>query len=881
MERGAVQRDEWGIPQLWGDTVDDLAYAQGYVAATDRAWQIQVEKWRSEGRLAERLGPSQVPWDRFARRVRLDDTARRCFARLDPETKRWIEAYVAGVNDGLAVADAPEFAATDCAPDQWHPWSPLGVFLVQHVLFGTIGNKLWRAHVAATLGPEAVALFASEGPAGSGSNAWVVPGDLTTGGTTIIAGDPHRVLELPGIYQQVRLACPEFDVIGLAFPGVPGVPHFGHTGGVAWAITNAVADNQDLYREQLRRDGDRVEVRDVDGWVAVPRRVERIAVRGGDPVDVEVIETPRGPVIDVDRGTGEAVSLRAPYRVDSALGFEALLPLLRARRVEDVAEALRHWVEPVNSVLAADTTGAVLRMVAGRVPRRDERCHREPVPGWEPRYRWRDEYAPLPQARVSEIVVNANDRREGDTAELGYDFVPPHRARRIRALLAEGTPHEKIHTDTAIPLGALRGLLERLDAARLGAEAAALRDRLLAWDGRMDADSVDAGAFAAWRSALVKALATHPRLAPVCRPHPFDEVFQPWLDPVARIGQALDGIITGAHRLGGDFAADLDGLAAQALREVAARPAEPWGRRHRLQPVHLSVDPEIDKKIQAVSESVMVSGDTHAVLATASTPGVSDATWRGPIARYVWHLPHRGKSRWIVPFGASGNPDSPHFADQLPLWAEGGLIPVPDAPFHGTARPTADVSLAGRTPAYDEEIDGLGRVSLVVLDPSRDIPLVHGWVTQPRAVFWGMVNHTIDQVREIYEFIDRLPTHHAYLIGLNDTPVGLFQTYQPEADPVGERYPVQPGDVGVHLFLAPSLRPVRGFTWAVGKVLGSFVFRDPAARRIVVEPDVRNDRAVRRLQALGFTLGDQIQLPDKRAQLAFFTREQFQALCVD
>src|SRR5690606_29544681 len=98
----------------------------------------------------------------------------------------------------------------------------------------------------ATLGPEAVALFASEGPAGSGSNAWVVPGDLTTGGTTIIAGDPHRVLELPGIYQQVRLACPEFDVIGLAFPGVPGVPHFGHTGGVAWAITNAVADNQDL-----------------------------------------------------------------------------------------------------------------------------------------------------------------------------------------------------------------------------------------------------------------------------------------------------------------------------------------------------------------------------------------------------------------------------------------------------------------------------------------------------------------------------------------------------------------------------------------------------------------------------------------------------------
>ncbi|MFE2617338.1 penicillin acylase family protein, partial [Micromonospora chalcea] len=163
-----------------------------------------------------------------------------------------------------------------------------------------------------------------------------------------IAGDPHRLLELPGVYQQVRLACPEFDVVGLAFPGVPGLPHFGHTGHVAWAVTNAMADYQDLYRERLRRDGDRVLARDVDGWTPVSRHVEEIEVRGGDPETVEVIETPRGPVIDHDRVTGEAIALRAPSRVEARLGFEALLPLLRARRAGDVADALRHWVEPVN-----------------------------------------------------------------------------------------------------------------------------------------------------------------------------------------------------------------------------------------------------------------------------------------------------------------------------------------------------------------------------------------------------------------------------------------------------------------------------------------------------------------------------------------------------
>ncbi|MGV9536772.1 penicillin acylase family protein [Streptosporangium sandarakinum] len=351
MRRGAARRNQWGIPHMWGDTVEDLAYVQGFTAVTDRAWQVQTEKWRSEGRLAERLGPAHVPWDRFARRVRLDDTARRCFQRLLPETRRWIEAYVDGVNDALPHADAPEFGATGCAPDPWRPWSPLGVFLVQHILFSTFPNKLWRAHVSATLGPGAGALFAMEGPAGAGSNAWAVAGDPGAGRPTVIAGDPHRVLELPGIYQQVRLSCPEFDVAGLAFPGVPGVPHFGHAGPVAWAVTNAMADYQDLYRERLRRRDGRIEVREADGWTAVPHHVERIAVRGGDPVEVEIIETARGPVIDVDRTTGEAISLRTPTRVDGDLGFDALLPLLRARRAGDVAEALRDWVEPVNSVL--------------------------------------------------------------------------------------------------------------------------------------------------------------------------------------------------------------------------------------------------------------------------------------------------------------------------------------------------------------------------------------------------------------------------------------------------------------------------------------------------------------------------------------------------
>lgn len=674
--RAGIRRDAWGVPQLWGDTVEELARLQGRAAALDRAWQIEVERWRAEGRLAAHLGPAELGWDRFARRARLADTAARCYRRLSPATRRWVSAYVEGVNAGLAegASGAPEFAATGCAPGRWRPWSPLGVFLVQHILFGTFPNKLWRAHVEATLGPAATGLFAVEGPGGSGSNAWVAPGDPAAGRGPVLAGDPHRVLELPGIYQQVRLACPEFDVLGFAFPGVPGLPHFGHAGEVAWAVTNAMADYQDVYREHLRRENGRVLVRDADGWLPARRHVERIRVRGAATEPVEVIETPRGPVIDHDRHTGEALSLRVPARVEADLGFDALLPLLRARTVDDVAEALRCWVEPVNSVLVADRHGGVRQLVAGLVPVRDDRCRWAPVPGWEPRYRWSGRYAETKPVEVTGTAVCANDRRD-DVADLGVDFAPPHRAARIRELLAAGVPSHAVHVDARLAAGPLRALLDRLDPAALDPATRALRRRLRAWDGRMAADSTDAGAWAAWRTALVRRLHDHPRLRPLRAPARYDGLFAPWTDPLTRLGHALDALVGGADRLGVDVGA----VAAAALAEVAAAgPAPAWGARHRLHPVQLGVASDVDTAVAAMRERVALGGDTDCVLATSSVPGVSDACWRGPVARYVWDLTDRSRSRWVVPFGASGRPGDPHFDDQLPRWAAGELIPVPD-----------------------------------------------------------------------------------------------------------------------------------------------------------------------------------------------------------
>lgn len=164
------------------------------------------------------------------------------------------------------------------------------------------------------------------------------------------------------------------------------------------------------------------------------------------------------------------------------------------------------------------------------------------------------------------------------------------------------------------------------------------------------------------------------------------------------------------------------------------------------------------------------------------------------------------------------------------------------------------------------------------LDPRRDLDLVHDWVTQPRARFWGMTNHTRDEVGEVYTFLDGLTTHHAYLVHRDDVPVAIFQTYDPAHDPVGETYDVQDGDIGCHLFVAPAGAPEPGFTGRLVAYLLTVVLADPAVRRLVVEPDVANAASLRRFERVGFSLGDVVELPGKTAQLAFVTRAELERL---
>ncbi|MFD0062658.1 GNAT family N-acetyltransferase [Streptomyces sp. NPDC056690] len=869
-----VYRDEWGIPHLCADSARELAHAQGRNAAADRGWQIEVERHRSQGTSAAFLGREAAGWDRFARQARIDDTARRCHSALDEETRGWLDAYVAGVDAGLRELGcaAPEFARAGLEPGRWRPWTPLGIWLSTHILFTGLPGKLWRDEVVRRVGPGAVGLFATDGPGTSGSNGWLVTGDRTATGGPLIAGDPHRYIEDPGVYQQIRLACPEYDVVGLAVPGVPGVGHFGHTGTVAWAITNAMADYQDLYRERLRRlpDGG-VEALGPDGWRPAFRSVETFEVAGAPPQEVEVVETERGTVVIGGPDEGEGIALRQPPRVREDLGFAALPALLRARTVADVDRAFDRWAEPVNVVQAADTEGGLLHRVAGAVPERDPENLLRVVPAHDPRHAWRG-LRELPREPVGTVAVMANQR--GLAAPLGIEFAPPHRANRIRELLdaqdgwtAPGMA--AVHTDTRLASARpLLDLVARLDG--LGPDAEALTKRLLAWDRHMDADSADAAAYARVRAAVVRKLAAHPAFAPLTgMGEAYPEVFRPWLALAPRIAYALETLLTT------DQFPDVDRetVVREAVEEAAAATAagETWGDRHRLA-AWRALPEDGDEAAPGLP------GDHDCVLSTSSVPGITDLSARGPAARYVWDVADRANSLWVVPLGASGIPGSPHRRDQLPLWLRGGLVPV----ITDWNRLTKETPMREST-VYERTVEGFGTVRVAPVDPAADLDVIHGWVREERARFWGMEGASREQVRETYEHLDSLTTHHAHLVRLDGEPVALFQTYEPEADRVSECYEVDDGDIGVHFLIAPAAGgAVRGFTGALMTVLVAYALEGHGKRRIVVEPDARNTKAVALLERAGFALGPEIVLPEidlpevflpeKRARIAFLER---------
>jgi penicillin amidase len=497
----------------------------------------------------------------------------------------------------------------------------------------------------------------------------------------LLAGDPHRAVEVPGVYVQNHLACDEFDAIGLAFAGVPGMPHFGHNGFVAWAVTNAYGDYQDLYVELLEAE-------------VAPDRVEVISVRGGDDVTISCYETAHGPVVFGDPASGEVLAMQSTALVQPSRGLGVLAPMLRTRTVAELREVMRDWVDPVNNFVSADVDGTIAYQTVGTIPQRSAANAWGPVPGWTGEHEWGE---PLPYDELPSVVnpergaiVTANQRivSEAYPHHLSDGYSRPDRAARIWARLdelSEGTVDDMaaIHRDVV----SLRApvWVDRLStlAPDDPLEQAALA-LVTAWDGTMRADSGGAAVFIVVRDAVCRRLVHVPGLAGLREPHP-GEPPGAFVPPTLRLWPALSPLLAlddTRFLPAGEAWADVLGAAlSDGVSLLRARfgddPASwRWGALHVSAPSHPLSGLHPEWKGLLDPPAVEMAGEWDTVFASSHAAGISFGVTGASVARYVFDLSDWDGSGWIVPLGADGDSASPHFADQRAQWAVGELVPM-------------------------------------------------------------------------------------------------------------------------------------------------------------------------------------------------------------
>ncbi len=720
----SIRIDRWGVPHIRATTPADAFFAQGWNAARDRLWQIDLWRKRALGQLAQDFGPAYADKDAAARLFiyRGDMAAEwRCYG---PNAEAWTSAFVAGVNTYLDAAIAgdhplpPEFALMGTTPARWQAEDI--VRIRSHARVHNLDHEIRRSAVLSRYPayadglrkarepdrplhppegidiaelPEEILntyLLATERPVFGtdsvqaeaapsellGSNAWALSPDRTDTGRAILASDPHRAHQMPSLRYMTHLQAPCLNVVGAGEPGIPGVS-FGHNDDIAFGLTIWPIDQEDLYVYDLKP-GAPDFYRYGDDWEQMSLLTERVAIKGEADREIELCFTRHGPVLHMDAKAGKAYGLRTVWTEPGTAAYMASLAFLQATSIEDYEQALNGWGAPSSNHVVAETSGRIARFTAGFAPIRPNWDGLMPVPG-DGSYEWAGFYDPMTTPRVkapaSGWVATANqfnlpDEWLGEDNTPAFEWPDPARHRTIAAVL-DAKPRHSLDDVRALqtsfashPAASLKPLLEALPDSPA-------RSMLLDWDGRLDPDSGGGALFETWfaRHLSPKALAT---VSP--------EGLQAYA-ALPDLALALDLVVSGDARLG-DQSALLTSTLAAAWDDAKARFGDDpktwaWGDFHHAYFPH-DLEALLDdatKRQWSIGPApkggsgYTVNNNNYRQSDGRVTLGVS---WRMICDVGAWDA-----CQTINCPGQAGDPRSPHYSDLFGLWAEEACVPMP------------------------------------------------------------------------------------------------------------------------------------------------------------------------------------------------------------
>jgi penicillin amidase len=707
-----VRFDDTGVPHIFAKNNADLFFTQGYITAKDRLWQMDLQTRAASGRLSEILGKATLQMDLQSRRLGMGYGAEVNLkaAMSDARSREALLGYTAGVNAFI---------------EQLEPWQPINtMFMLEQMTLTLAGrsnevsmSEILKKHgksVVDKLFPDYPMLMESPIiPAGTewdfiplsipdyiptsmggdsitylkkpfnalpdrmpkeegiGSNNWAIGAEKSITGYPILANDPHLELSLPSIWYQVQLHSPDFNVYGVALPGIPSVI-IGFNQHVAWGVTNVDADVFDLYRIRFK-DASRSHYWYDDQWKATRKRAEIIHVKGqSEPVREEVIYTHHGPVTDSDNTSENTPNLAIRWiGHEPGNSFITFYELNKAKNYEDYRKALAHYVGPAQNFVFADNSKNIALTVNGRLPLKyknqgkfllDGSLKANDWQGWIPA-----EQNPYVKNPSRGYVSSANQSSTDTTYPyyINWSFAPSERGIRINERLeamsqANADSLRSLQNDnfSVQARTILPKLLSILDTIPLNPAQKAAKIMLADWNFQNLPESVPASIFEEWMPVLRRTiwgdelnsadLPSRDRTMYLILKQPrekwFDNVNTPKKETIR------DAVFE-------SYKAALDTLTA---RHGTMSEAWQWSKVKGTEIRHLSrsIKPFGSGRLRTGGGNSIVNAITH---------------YNGPSWRMVVELGPTPRAYGIYPGGQSGNPGSPYYLNLLKKWENGEL----------------------------------------------------------------------------------------------------------------------------------------------------------------------------------------------------------------
>jgi penicillin G amidase len=726
-----VARDQYGVPHIRATSDLDAFFAQGYVHAQDRLWQMELNRRTGAGRLSEILGGAALESDKFLRTWGFYRAAEAAYPALSERTKRILEAYAAGVNAFIAQGNWPiEYSLVGARPEPWKPTDSLvWAKMLAFNLGGNWDQEIENAQIVAKIGLEglkAIKPTAQPGtptiirledyrgplkpeleaePSGArlektvlerlertaklqasipgfgfdetlGSNNWVISGSRTTTGKPMLANDPHLGFSAPSLWYLADLKGDALNSIGATLPGVPGVV-LGRNDRIAWGATNVYPDTQDLFVLDVK-DG---AYATPSGSVKLESRDEIIKVKDSEDVKLTVRSSAYGPVIsDIGltgkvAGDAQAVALRWTSLEPGDTTLDAFVGFNYARNWSDFKDAMRSYVGPTQSFVFEDVDGNIGYFAPGKIPIRDWDGHLPASAAkgqdWKG-YRAFDELPTVLNPREGFIVTANNKVLPHQAAWEPSEYTESWRAQRIREMI-NATPKVSVDDMAAFQADTqsipVRQLIPGLLALTPKSDAARrLQGAVRGWNLRANLDSGGVTAFAFYLREVFKLLD--------------DELgFRPYNDflflvPALRDNSkyCLDAADPAIKSCADWMSQSLEKGAAALEARLGSDPVQwRWESIHRARfDATIGGAPIIGGFLNREISNV---GTFQSVNVAGYNPNTFTQT-AGPSYREIVDASNMDGSRFIHPMGQSGDPFSSRYDNFLPLWRDVKYIPM-------------------------------------------------------------------------------------------------------------------------------------------------------------------------------------------------------------